>query len=1081
MGARGIFRNGLMTCAAIVCITAPSTAVAQVKRFNVPAQSAGGGVAAFAQQADIQLLISARTAQGKRTNAVQGSFSVEQGLQRLLAGSGLVARSTGFNTYSVLLLQETPRRVAQVAAPPRIEEARAQVDVVAPPAERVADPAPVALPQPEADQEIVVTGSSIRGAPPIGSNLISVGRDAIEDNAVQTVQELLQTVPAVWGGNAASQGAFASFDTSGLQVPQIHGLGGANSSSTLVVMDGHRFPLGGVRRNLPDPNFIPPNAIERVEVLAEGASSIYGSDAVAGVINFISRRRFEGVEATAQAGFGDNYRNWGATLSLGSRWNRGGAAVFYSYSNRGDLHGRDRPLTLPDQRARGGSNFSNFNCGPASIQPTGQALIFLHPYTGPGIANNQTNAPCEQASVTALIPEERRHSLMVKLDQQVGDRLTVRGDIVYSDRRNIARNGVGNTIQATAFGPSSGRGGQINPFYTNPTGSTAASQTVRFSGDDLFPDGARTVAGFEVFYGFASAEYKLSDNWRVTGFAMAGVATSSELITGGLCASCLLLALNGTTNSNGSLTQPSIPNTNVLVNNVPLTPANAVDVWNPRATNRTSPEVLRRLQDSRSYQAARQAMQQYNIKLDGTLFQLPAGDLKIAVGGDIVKQRVKPEFIETNNTGPSSISSSYNAYLYLRTVTSLYGELLIPVISEEMGIPGVRSLVLNISGRYDHYSDFGNIAKPKFAANWEVFDGLKIRGNYAEAFVAPQFHTYGPDALTGIAGLDGSFGPSVGTVNVPLDRYPEARSLPGCNAPGQTTCLIGTAATPGMRVQVANPDVQPTEGKTWAVGADFAPRFLPGLTASLTYWHTSLIGAIGGPQVALIINTDTFHDLLTIYPTGATPAQIDAFRRGKRQTAPLASGPIYFGLDQRNRNIYTVYVEGIDFSLRYRHRFGWGAVRGGVAGTYKTKFDQTAAPGETVFSVLNRNGFNSTFPSNRLDARADIGIDVGPFSASVSANHTGGYVFWGSTALNPVQLTKGAPTGGGDTVGSYTTFNTNLNYDFGEMLPIDVSAFVDIDNIFDSYPPFVNTTTGFDPQLAFPMGRVITVGLRAKF
>jgi iron complex outermembrane recepter protein len=950
--------------------------------------------------------------------------------------------------------------------------------------EILADPSAVRFETETPSQaDIIVTGSSIRGAPGVGSNLISVGRETIEDNAVQTVQQLLQTMPSVWGANTATQGAFASFDASGLQVPQIHGLGGANSSSTLVVIDGHRFPLGGVRRNLPDPNFIPTNAIERVEVLAEGASSIYGSDAVAGVMNFITRRRFEGVEASAQYGFGDEYRTWSATLALGSRWEDGGAAVFYSYSDRGDLKGADRPLTLPDQRARGGSNFSNFNCGPASIQPAGQALIFLPPFTGSGIVNNQANAPCEQSSVSVLIPHELRHSLMVKLDQRVGDRLSLSGDIVYSDRRNIALGGVGSNIQATVFGPGSGRGGQINPFYTNPTGSAATSQTVRFSGNDLLPEGSRSVAGIEIFYGFANAEYELSDKWRVSGFVMAGVASSSEVNSGQLCAACLLLALNGTTNSNGSLTQPSIPNTNLIVTNVPLTPDNAVDVWNPRGSNRTSPAVLARLQDSRNYQRVRQVIQQYNLKLDGTLFEWRAGEVKIALGADAVKQRIDSDVVEPNNTGPSSISSSYNAFLYGRTVKSLFGELLVPIISEEMNVPAVRSFIVNISGRYDHYSDFGNITNPKFAATWEVFDGLRLRGNYAEAFVAPQFSTYGPDQLTGRNGLsvDTFFGPSAGTINLPLDRYPEARGIPGCNTPGQAICILGTASIPGMRLQGANPDVQPTQGKSWALGADWTPRFLPGLRASLTYWHNNLIGAVGGPQISIIVNTAAFRDLLRIYPNGATPAEIEAYRQGIRQNAPLAAGPIYFGLDSRNRNIYTIYVEGIDFDLHYRRRFRWGAIRGGVAGTYKTKFDQTAAVGETVFSVLNRQAFNTTFPTNRLDARADIGVDVGAFSASMAANHTGSYTYWGATALKPVQLTNGVPTGGGDKVDSYTTVTMNLSYDLGSVLPGDVTVFMDIDNLFDAYPPFVNSATGFDALAAFPMGRVVTFGVRAKF
>lgn len=932
------------------------------------------------------------------------------------------------------------------------------------------------------EEAIIITGSSLRGAPAVGSNLISVGAEAIEDNAVQTVQELLQTVPQIWGSNASSQGAFGSFDASGLQVPQIHGLGGANSSSTLVVIDGHRFPPMGVRRNLPDPNFIPPNAIQRVEVLAEGASSIYGSDAVAGVLNFITKRRFSGLELSGQYGWADDYRKWSVSASAGHRWDDGGVAVFYSYSDRGDLLGADRPLTLPDQTARGGRNFGNFNCGPTSFQPTGSSLIYLYPYgAGDGIQNAQANAPCEQASVTALIPEEKRHSIMVKADHDVSDRLSVSGDMVYSIRHNDQRNSVGN-VTATVFGPGSGREGQINPFFVAPEGTDATRGTVRFNGNELFPDGANVRSSIEVFYGSLNAEYEISDAWRVSAFVVAGMSISSEVRTGELCGACVNLALNGTPNGNGNLNQPAIPGTNVFVDNVPLTMDNALDIWNPRATNRTSPAVLAMIRDSRTFQRARQELQQYNLKVDGTLFALPAGDVRAAVGLDMVKLTNDSDVAEMNNTGPVSQGASYNSFLYERTVKSVFAEALIPVISEDMGVPLVRRLEFNVSGRYDHYDEFGSLFNPKFAFNWEIFDGLKIRGNYAESFVAPQFSTYGPDKLTGIRGrsVDTYFGPQNGTLVIPLDNYPDARGIPGCDAPGQVTCTLGTASIPGMRLEGANPDVGPATGKAWAIGADFTPPQVPGLSASVTYWHNTLEGAAGSPPLAIVVNSQAFRDLLTIYPNGATPEQIEAYRGGRRQNAPLNAGPVYFGLDFRNFNVYTVFVEGIDFDLHYRHRFGWGTVRGGVAGTYKTRFDQSSGPGEPVFSILNKSRYLGTFPSTRTDLRADLGVEVGPFKASAFANYTGGYTFFNANAINPVTTENGIPTGGGDKVKSYTSVSLNMQYDLADMLPVDATLILDVDNLFDAYPPFVNFSTGFDNFVTFPMGRMITLGVRMR-
>lgn len=1043
----------------------------EARYFNIPGSSLHAALLAFADQAGVQLVINAADIRNMPAQPVIGKFSRREALKRLTARAAVSLRWTGPNTLAV-------------RAAPMVRTALTQSQ----PRSEAAAPLPDQAPDTEGDEatetgpDIVVTGSSIRGAPAVGSNLISVGTEAIEDNAVQTVQELLQTVPQIWGSNASSQGAFGSFDASGLQVPQIHGLGGANSSSTLVVIDGHRFPPMGVRRNLPDPNFIPPNALQRVEVLAEGASSIYGSDAVAGVLNFITKRRFEGVELGAQYGFADDYKKWSATASFGQRWGDGGMAVFYSYSDRGDLLGADRPLTLPDQRARGGRNYGSFNCGPTSFQPTGSQQVYLYPYGGPGIQNLQDNAPCESASVTALMPDEKRHSLMVKLDHEVSDRLSLNGDLVYSDRVGNQRVSVGN-ITATVFGPGSGMGGQINPFFVAPEGTGAMRGTARFNGDELFPDGANVRSQIEVFYGHANAEYKISDSWRLTGFLVWGISTSTEKRSGELCGACVNLALNGSTNGNGNVNLPAIPGTNVFVSNLPLTADNALDIWNPAATNRTSAAVLARIRDSRTSQWARQEIQQYNLKLDGTVAALPAGDVRAALGGDLVKLRNKSEVIEANNTGPVSSGSSYNAFLYERTVKSVFGELLLPVVSEDMEIPGIHRLDLNISGRYDHYDEFGSLFNPKYAFNWEIIDGIKIRGNYAESFVAPQFSTYGPDRLTGLYGrsVDTFFGPQNAIV-IPLDRYPEARAIPGCNAAGQVVCTLGSAGIAGMRLQGANPDVKPATGKAWALGADFRLPALPGFTASLTYWHNTMEDAAGGPQPSIVANSERFHDLIKIYPAGATAEEIEAFRRGIRQSAPLAAGPIYFSYDSRNQNLYTIYVEGIDFDAHYRHRFDWGTVSGGVAGTYKTKFDQRFGDGEPIFSVLNRNRFNSTFPTIRTEIRADLGVEAGRFKATAFANYTGGYTYWGSTATNPVELNDiGLPSGGGDKVGSYTTVSLNVKYDLSDLLPVDANVFVDIDNLFDAYPPFVNVSEGYDNLVGFVLGRAVTFGIRAKF
>ena len=216
-------------------------------------------------------------------------------------------------------------------------------------------------------EEIVITGSSLRGVAPVGSNLVTVARDDIENTGAQTVQQILKTVPSIVGLQSAGQAAYGSFDGAGTNAPTIHGLGASASNSTLILLNGHRMPVSGINHVLADPNIVAPLALERVEVLADGASSVYGSDAVAGVVNFITRRNVEGFEASLQTGAGDAYGTVNAGVLGGTTWDGGSLLISYNYSDRDNLEAVDRDYVRANQTARGGRDFTPNRCGPASI------------------------------------------------------------------------------------------------------------------------------------------------------------------------------------------------------------------------------------------------------------------------------------------------------------------------------------------------------------------------------------------------------------------------------------------------------------------------------------------------------------------------------------------------------------------------------------------------------------------------------------------------------------------------------------------------------------------------------------------
>jgi iron complex outermembrane receptor protein len=964
------------------------------------------------------------------------------------------------------------------------------------------DQAAGAAAEPEEAAEIVVTGSSLKGVAPVGSNLISVTAEAIEKTNAQTVQQILRSVPAVVGLGSAGQGSFNSASQSGTNAPTIHGLGGSASNSTLNIIDGHRIPLSGVNHSLGDPNMVPVTMIERVEVLAEGASSIYGSDAVAGVINFITRRKFDGIQTSGQLGFGDDYRTYQAGFVAGTSWDSGWVTIGYNFSDRSRLKTASRPFLAADQRqratdagldlstatAQNRANFASFNCDPASVQPGGTTNIFRNSggsYGNP-VSNAQANAFCDINQIGDQLPEERRHNVMMKVEQKVGDKLTLGSDILYSNRKNnqqVSR-GQGGTgggaVLATVFGPGAtptGGAGQINPFYVAMPGQTSTSQQVRFSGDQLLGPGAEINSGEEHFFVNTRAEYELSDKWAVSALALIGTSSSFVRDTGRLNQSAALLALNGTTNQGGNPATISVPATGVIVTQFPLTAANALDVWNVGSANRTSSAVRARLTDTTTYRFTRQGIQNYRMQVAGELFDLPGGAAQVAVGGEYIGYTIRQNAAFPNGTGPASSGSTTINLDYRRNVKAAYAEVLLPFIGPEQEIPGIYKLDLNLAGRIDDYSDFGSTSNPKIAVNWEPVRGIRVRGNWSKSFVAPALTSFGADGRGTTAETSVAGGPS--NLAVPLAAYPGVNTIPGVSCT-TTTCTIGTPTIQGLQINGGNNDLVAQKGTSWALGMDFTPSFAPGLRVSATFWNNEFSGGVTAPVSGSAVNITGLQSLLRVFPTGATPAQI-AEIVGNRPLTTTIPGTVHYVYDFRQRNVLNLKVQGIDADARYSHSTDWGSFSVGAAMSLKTKFDQNFGGGPT-FSVLGTTGFNGTFPSIKLDLRGDVGVKVGDFAADLFINHTGGYKNFSGNAINPVVSVGGVPTGaGGDPVKPYTTFDAHLAYTLPEGWMKDGEVFIDAQNLFNVKPPYYNNAQGYDTFAGNPILRVVSIGVRTRF
>lgn len=363
-------RTALAASLALIAFPAGAAATAQESRasirFAIPAQDLGGALTAFARQSRQQLLYSPALVAGRRSPGVTGSFTPREGLRRLLEGSGL-----GFTTSpsGAFLLSDTG---ARPNIPGESQAGGAAADSGS-----------------AGDQEIVVTGTNIRGAAPRSSPLQTYSRRQIEATGASTVEQFMRTVPQNFGSGRNQEtfnitGAGSDVSQSGAAV-NLRGLG---NRATLVLVNGRRLAPTGFGEGV-DISLLPLSAVERIDILTDGASAIYGSDAVGGVVNYILRTDFDGAETRLRAGLatdggGEEIQ---ASQLFGKTWSSGHALLSYDYRNVGRVTAGDRAFTiaLPEQ--------------------------------------------------TTILPSERRHNLLLTVGQEIGERLSLDLSGMYARRK----------------------------------------------------------------------------------------------------------------------------------------------------------------------------------------------------------------------------------------------------------------------------------------------------------------------------------------------------------------------------------------------------------------------------------------------------------------------------------------------------------------------------------------------------------------------------------------------------------------------------------------------------------------------
>lgn len=905
------FRNAILASAATAAVMAVAgPAWAQSRSFNIPAQAAISGIPEFARQADLQILAPEGMVRGRRTNQVNGVLPVQAALQQLLAGTGLRVASNDGRTVTL-----TADAVVEQGA---------------------ADPAPVDL------EGLVITGSNIRSdGVSVGSNVVVISRADIDAAGFSNTQDILQSLTLNFQGGIGEDNisTVSSSNFTGATGVNLRGLG---ADSTLVLINGRRLAVAGYDANFVDISGIPASAIDRIEVLPDGASAVYGADAIAGVVNVILRRDFDGGETRVRAGAvtSGKSREYQFSQTLGRSWGSGSGLVSYEYYRRTPLSTLSRrQAASSDLTPLGGDNFGVAYANPGNILnpatfnpgyaiPTGQDGTSL---TTADLLPGQVNRATD--NIRDLVADQERNSILAYGTQTISSNLEIFGELRISDRSFEQTFGELWTVLVV---PSS------NPFFVDPYGIG-----VTFVGYNLGKDLGPVVGRGNVrsLSAVAGGSYELAGDWR--------------------------LEANG-----AYVRETSTRNSNTFdyfALNAALADSNPATAFNPFGDGSFTPvAVLNTLRAMDRVQTTSD-VSSANIKVDGSLFDWRGGTIKAAAGFDVRKEHYQLDF-------RSGMSGSTTRKDVEREVRSVFGELLLPVVGEQNAMVGAQRLLLSFAARYESYEDVrheptgdlrhapGDTFNPKVGVLWTPVPDLDFRATYGTSFKAP--------ALTAVGA------PEYGSILVLADP----------SAPGGSTVTLYRSGT--------SDNLDNETSRNWTLGLNFAPSALPGLKANLTYFAIRYKDRIAAPPTpgTILQQESIYSSIITRNPT---QAQIDAVCGPTFQGDPANCTTGFIGaiIDGRLRNTSTTEVAGVDFDLGYsRGMAGGGSLAAGLSGTWLTQYDEAFSSNAAAISVLGTVGRPIDL---RLRARLEWSSSSA-YSLGAYVNYAGSYTDTASTPRRSV-------------------------------------------------------------------------------
>ncbi|MBQ1782327.1 MAG: TonB-dependent receptor [Gammaproteobacteria bacterium] len=873
-------------------------------------------------------------------------------------------------------------------------------------------------------ETITVTGSRLKGVDMEGAMPITVlDEDDIADSGAKSVIDLLKTLPQMGGGagtfSTSSSGALQADSPAGSSGISLRGLG---TSSTLTLVNGRRVSVSSFangNESFVDVNAIPLAAIKRVEVLTSGASAIYGADAVAGVVNFILKEDFEGVEigtsyGESEASSADDKVNF--NITGGTKIGKTHVMGVFDYFKRNALYRSDREITAVER-----------NPSQQGIWPSFSGrLVPVPPATRGPISDDYVEAGCpaEQLDVgsygeycavnrnaySAIDPGLESYSGLVTVNVDLASDLRWKNELMYSSKTSQAHSSPAPWDEALPFdhpGISDDFRDRLLAEGLDPTRTLYAygrfpdARTIEVESDNfrLVSGLQGSVADWDWQSALSYGENKNTQN------AIAGIYNREKLraaLFGELCA-------DGTTGC--------APGVDGLY----------YDPFNGQALNSQQVLDLVREQVPRD---GKSTLLIADASISGALFELPAGDVASAFGVEFRKEKVDDEPSELAKADPDN---NNEVPVYGFGSTEAHAERDVWAAYAEFAIPLTEQLELSAAARYDDYESFGGDISPKLGLRYQPLESTIFRASYAESFRAPSLAQVGAGTTLGSGTVQcgGEFLDTVCGGDPDFEGYYDSE-------------IYG------------NDDLEAETAKSYNAGVVFSPS--EDFTISLDYWryrHDNLVG-----QDADELLRQAIADPSLVRPCD----DLSSGSIGVETESGALDGSTLCEIHLQLENLGTQETDGFDLSST------WYLPKSGSYGNFSLLFDASYL--NSFDKQLSKSATTEElagewrYPQWRANAKLRWELD--DLYASLGMDYTGDY--------NDDDEVGDTPEG--RKVPSWTIFTAYMAYDVTKNATVSLA----VDNLFDKEAPYAyGSSANVDLLNHDTMGRYYTLGLNYRF